>query len=165
MNEPDQCIICLEVLPPGKVVVAATKTLTNLAIIDHDHSHPISANQRDHSAAPSRPFASSGIIVPIFNTGQNGATSDIAVGNHSSNSSSRSSNILGTSASASSAASASTSVGVDGDSDSTLVANLDTCHHTLHDSCVRSWARKSNTCPICRTEFFSVSVHNGVEGE
>ncbi|KAK7416413.1 hypothetical protein QQX98_005229 [Neonectria punicea] len=45
-----------------------------------------------------------------------------------------------------------------------IVAALDGCNHIIHDSCIRSWAQKTNTCPICRNPFHSVRVYNGVDG-
>ncbi|KAG8416656.1 hypothetical protein J3458_007224 [Metarhizium acridum] len=45
-----------------------------------------------------------------------------------------------------------------------LVAALDGCEHIIHDACIRSWAQKTNTCPICRTPFHCVRVYNGVDG-
>ncbi len=45
-----------------------------------------------------------------------------------------------------------------------VVAALDGCEHIIHDACIRSWAKKTNTCPICRTPFHSVRVYNGVDG-
>lgn len=45
-----------------------------------------------------------------------------------------------------------------------IVAALDGCEHIIHDACIRSWAKKTNTCPICRTPFHSVRVYNGVDG-
>ncbi|GAO13152.1 hypothetical protein UVI_02025100 [Ustilaginoidea virens] len=45
-----------------------------------------------------------------------------------------------------------------------IVAALDGCEHVIHDACIRSWAQKTNTCPICRTPFHSVRVYNGVDG-
>ncbi|KAM3524318.1 hypothetical protein NHJ13051_004596 [Beauveria bassiana] len=45
-----------------------------------------------------------------------------------------------------------------------IVAALDGCEHIIHDACIRSWAQKTNTCPICRTPFHSVRVYNGVDG-
>lgn len=45
------------------------------------------------------------------------------------------------------------------------VAALDGCDHIIHDACIRSWAQKTNTCPICRNPFHSVRVYNGVDGE
>ncbi|OAQ98241.1 hypothetical protein LLEC1_05102, partial [Akanthomyces lecanii] len=45
-----------------------------------------------------------------------------------------------------------------------IVAALDGCEHIIHDACIRSWANKTNTCPICRTPFHSVRVYNGVDG-
>ncbi|KAF7554259.1 hypothetical protein G7046_g6861 [Stylonectria norvegica] len=44
------------------------------------------------------------------------------------------------------------------------VAALDGCDHIIHDACIRSWAQKTNTCPICRNPFHSVRVYNGVDG-
>lgn len=46
-----------------------------------------------------------------------------------------------------------------------IVAALDCCEHVIHDACIRSWAQKTNTCPICRTPFHSVRVYNGLDGK
>lgn len=46
-----------------------------------------------------------------------------------------------------------------------IVAALDGCNHIIHDACIRSWAQKTNTCPICRNPFHSVRVYNGVDGK
>lgn len=46
-----------------------------------------------------------------------------------------------------------------------LVASLDGCDHIIHDACIRSWAQKTNTCPICRKPFHFVRVSNGVDGK
>ncbi|KAJ6446442.1 PHD and RING finger domain-containingprotein [Purpureocillium lavendulum] len=45
-----------------------------------------------------------------------------------------------------------------------IVAALDGCEHIIHDSCIRSWAQKTNTCPICREPFHTVRVYNGADG-
>ncbi|KFA63416.1 hypothetical protein S40285_06595 [Stachybotrys chlorohalonatus IBT 40285] len=45
-----------------------------------------------------------------------------------------------------------------------IVAALDGCEHIIHDACIRSWAKKTNTCPICRNPFHTVRVYNGVDG-
>lgn len=45
-----------------------------------------------------------------------------------------------------------------------IAAALDGCNHIIHDLCIRSWAQKTNTCPICRNPFHSVRVYNGVDG-
>ncbi|KAM4054669.1 PHD-finger domain-containing protein [Hirsutella rhossiliensis] len=45
-----------------------------------------------------------------------------------------------------------------------VVAALDGCEHINHDACIRSWAQKTNTCPICRIPFHTVRVYNGVDG-
>ncbi|KAF4121343.1 PHD-finger [Geosmithia morbida] len=44
-----------------------------------------------------------------------------------------------------------------------IVAALDGCNHIIHDACIRSWAQKTNTCPICRNTFHTVRVFNGVD--
>jgi hypothetical protein len=46
-----------------------------------------------------------------------------------------------------------------------IVAALDGCDHIIHDACIRSWAQKTNTCPICRKPFHSVRVYNGLDGK
>lgn len=46
-----------------------------------------------------------------------------------------------------------------------IVAALDGCNHIIHDACIRSWAQKTNTCPICRNTFHTVRVINGLDGE
>lgn len=46
-----------------------------------------------------------------------------------------------------------------------IVAALDGCDHIIHDACIRSWAQKTNTCPICRNPFHTVRVYNGVDGK
>ncbi|KAL6809159.1 hypothetical protein GGI42DRAFT_350631 [Trichoderma sp. SZMC 28013] len=54
---------------------------------------------------------------------------------------------------------------VEGDSSYlNIVAALDGCDHIIHDACIRSWAQKTNTCPICRKPFHSVRVYNGQDG-
>lgn len=57
----------------------------------------------------------------------------------------------------------------DGSEDDTvrldIVAALDGCEHINHDACIRSWAQKTNTCPICRMPFHTVRVYNGADGE
>lgn len=45
-----------------------------------------------------------------------------------------------------------------------IVAALDGCDHIIHDACIRSWAQKTNSCPICRNPFHTVRVYNGVDG-
>lgn len=45
-----------------------------------------------------------------------------------------------------------------------IVAQLDGCEHVIHDACIRSWAQKTNTCPICRNLFHFVRVYNGLDG-
>ncbi|RFU79065.1 ribosomal l37ae [Trichoderma arundinaceum] len=62
-------------------------------------------------------------------------------------------------------ATASIADAVEGDSSYlNIVAALDGCDHIIHDACIRSWAQKTNTCPICRKPFHSVRVYNGQDG-
>lgn len=63
------------------------------------------------------------------------------------------------------AAAATGSTTTDSDHDLNIVAALDGCEHIIHDSCIRSWAQKTNTCPICRNLFHTVRVFNGVDGK
>ncbi|CAI4218023.1 unnamed protein product [Parascedosporium putredinis] len=44
----------------------------------------------------------------------------------------------------------------------TRIAALDGCNHVIHDSCIRLWAQKTNTCPICREPFRQLRVFDGV---
>ncbi|KAH0443568.1 hypothetical protein CcaCcLH18_00881 [Colletotrichum camelliae] len=45
-----------------------------------------------------------------------------------------------------------------------LIATLVGCNHVVHDRCIRSWAKNSNTCPICRTPFNEVSLSSELNG-
>ncbi|KAI1826211.1 hypothetical protein F4861DRAFT_119168 [Xylaria intraflava] len=49
------------------------------------------------------------------------------------------------------------------DSDSNI-AVIEVCGHTLHDSCLREWTGKANSCPICRQAFHLVHVYDKVGG-
>ncbi|CAK7199076.1 hypothetical protein SEUCBS139899_001744 [Sporothrix eucalyptigena] len=42
------------------------------------------------------------------------------------------------------------------------VAVIDVCKHTLHDTCLRAWATKANSCPICRQSFHLVDVYDKI---
>ena len=44
------------------------------------------------------------------------------------------------------------------------IAALDSCDHVIHDACIRLWALKTNTCPICREPFRKLRVFDGVSG-
>ncbi|TWU76687.1 hypothetical protein ED733_000883 [Metarhizium rileyi] len=116
MNEPEQCIICLDPLP-----------------------HP-SSLASPHSPSPS-PSPS-----PINGAGTTGAAKE----------------------SADTASSTRQIVAADAVAEDVnnldIVAALDGCEHVIHDACIRSWAQKTNTCPICRTPFHFVRVYNGVDG-
>ena len=44
------------------------------------------------------------------------------------------------------------------------VAEILACGHMLHDSCLREWSDKANSCPICRQTFNVVRVYEKVGG-
>ncbi|GKT47944.1 PHD and RING finger domain-containing protein [Colletotrichum spaethianum] len=50
------------------------------------------------------------------------------------------------------------------ESESNFIATLVGCNHVVHDQCIRSWAKNSNTCPICRTPFNEVSLSSELNG-
>ncbi|OBT52896.1 hypothetical protein VE04_06427 [Pseudogymnoascus sp. 24MN13] len=45
-----------------------------------------------------------------------------------------------------------------------LLAVIQTCGHILHDSCLKEWIQKANSCPICRQQFNLVEVHDKTSG-
>ncbi|KAK9772606.1 hypothetical protein AB5N19_04871 [Seiridium cardinale] len=48
--------------------------------------------------------------------------------------------------------------------DDTRIAEIEVCGHILHDSCLREWTGKANSCPICRQSFNFVNVYDRVGG-
>ncbi|KAH8197734.1 hypothetical protein TruAng_008112 [Truncatella angustata] len=48
--------------------------------------------------------------------------------------------------------------------DDTKIAEIEICGHILHDSCLREWTGKANSCPICRQSFNLVNVYDRVGG-
>lgn len=44
------------------------------------------------------------------------------------------------------------------------VALIQICGHVLHDSCLREWTEKANSCPICRQAFHLVHVYDKIGG-
>ncbi|OAA54133.1 phd and ring finger domain protein [Niveomyces insectorum RCEF 264] len=44
------------------------------------------------------------------------------------------------------------------------VAVIHICGHTLHDTCLREWTAKANSCPICRQSFHLVNVYDKIGG-
>ncbi|KAL1900189.1 hypothetical protein Sste5346_002499 [Sporothrix stenoceras] len=45
------------------------------------------------------------------------------------------------------------------------VAVIQICKHTLHDTCLREWTTKANSCPICRQSFHLVDVYDQIGGK
>ena len=46
-----------------------------------------------------------------------------------------------------------------------VIAVIQTCNHILHDTCLRDWTLKANSCPICRQAFHLVEVYDKVGGK
>ncbi|PSR94429.1 hypothetical protein BD289DRAFT_459319 [Coniella lustricola] len=44
------------------------------------------------------------------------------------------------------------------------VAVIQVCGHILHDSCLKAWSGKANSCPICRQAFHLVEVYDRIGG-
>ncbi len=45
------------------------------------------------------------------------------------------------------------------------VALIKVCGHLLHDSRLKEWTEKANSCPICRQVFHLVHVYDKIGGE
>lgn len=45
------------------------------------------------------------------------------------------------------------------------VAVIQVCGHILHDSCLKAWTGKANSCPICRQAFHLVEVYDKIGGK
>lgn len=63
-----------------------------------------------------------------------------------------------------------TTKGLDASSESNLdnddnIAVIQVCGHILHDSCLKAWTGKANSCPICRQAFHLVEVYDKIGGE
>ncbi|EPE10342.1 phd and ring finger domain protein [Ophiostoma piceae UAMH 11346] len=44
------------------------------------------------------------------------------------------------------------------------VAVIQICGHTLHNTCLKEWTAKANSCPICRQNFNIVEVYDKIGG-
>ncbi|KAI1074111.1 hypothetical protein F5B20DRAFT_586642 [Whalleya microplaca] len=51
-----------------------------------------------------------------------------------------------------------------GGSDDNQIAVIQICGHVLHDTCLREWTGKANSCPICRQAFHLVHVYDKIGG-
>jgi hypothetical protein len=50
------------------------------------------------------------------------------------------------------------------DGDDNNIAIIEVCGHILHDSCLKAWTVKANSCPICRQAFHNVQVYDQIGG-
>jgi hypothetical protein len=48
--------------------------------------------------------------------------------------------------------------------DDDKVAHLLPCGHNLHDTCLRPWVERANSCPICRARFNVVEISHYLNG-
>jgi hypothetical protein len=50
------------------------------------------------------------------------------------------------------------------DNDDETIAHLLPCKHDLHNSCLKPWVERANSCPICRAQFNMVELSQTVGG-
>ena len=164
----EQCIVCLDQLraveppPPPPPLPGDSgsppKTSTNSA---NASTSPTTADAVDDSAtAPS--IGSSG---PSTATGVHGHGPDSSSGSNAAN-------VASETESRDATASKEAVTGIDGSSnvqeeshDDDFVAVIQICKHTLHDTCLREWTTKANSCPICRQSFHLVDVYDKIGGK
>lgn len=53
----------------------------------------------------------------------------------------------------------------DADGEDNNIAIIQVCGHILHDSCLKAWTVKANSCPICRQTFHNVQVYDQIGGK
>nr|POE66163.1 phd and ring finger domain-containing protein [Quercus suber] len=50
------------------------------------------------------------------------------------------------------------------DADQETIAHLLPCKHDLHNSCLKPWVERANSCPICRATFNMVELSHSIGG-
>ncbi|CAI6088775.1 hypothetical protein V2G26_013790 [Clonostachys chloroleuca] len=136
MSEPEQCIICLEPLPR---LQSSTAVDVAVQVPPPPASEAVAASTKvEPTALLPTPTASTAPSAAATSDSESAASGTITNG-----------------------------ALIESDSDDSLlniVAELDGCEHIIHNACIRSWAQKTNTCPICRKVFHTIKVLNGVDG-
>lgn len=152
----EQCIVCLEQLrtaeppplpPPKPLPDDSGSTSTPFDLTDS-----VTAPSTDDTS--SSPFSATGTALPGLN-GQKSGSDDVDDEDHDVQNSH-----LGL-----------LKAGANDDSsdqvetlEDDLVAVIQICKHTLHDTCLREWTAKANSCPICRQSFHLVDVYDKIGG-
>ncbi|KAK5654090.1 hypothetical protein OQA88_7521 [Cercophora sp. LCS_1] len=132
----DQCIVCLENLDVESPAAVAALVA---AVAPLDHHHP--------SKASTSPAESSGASAAAQQHPE-------AVGQ-----------VVPAAANSLNTSSASGSTLPKHHENHDHIAQIEVCGHVLHDSCLKMWSEKANSCPICRQNFNLVHVYDKVGGK
>ncbi|KAG8166282.1 hypothetical protein KVR01_004834 [Diaporthe batatas] len=147
----DQCIVCLENLDSA---VPLPQLQRQLGVEDdHGGGGPAAVPGGGGGAAPAPPAAKSStttadVSLPDLPAAVAGATLTLSANGKDKTPETADLN---------------TKTGeADGQDDN--IAIIQVCGHILHDSCLKAWTVKANSCPICRQTFHNVQVYDQIGG-